>query len=105
MTLAIGHADYIHARVGHMEGPQVSDPRAPEWSAEVERHMQWWERIAAEHARRGSAFLAVCPEFGPAPYMPALPFTRQPVTDIQEIVVHTMHHLRRRLQPLCLPVA
>jgi sugar phosphate isomerase/epimerase len=105
VAMAIGRSGYIHARVGHMEGPQVSDPRAPEWSAEVEQHMLWWERIAADHVRRGASFLAVCPEFGPAPYMPALPFTRQPVTDINAVVIHMMHQLRRRLQPFCLPVA
>jgi hypothetical protein len=37
--------------------------------------------------------------------MPALPFTGQPVTGIKEIVIHMMHQLRRRLQPLCLPVS
>lgn len=105
VEIAIHHTGYIHARVGHMEGPQVSDPRAPEWSAEVERHLQWWERIAAEQARLNAPFLAVCPEFGPAPYMPALPFTRQPVTDIREVIIHQMHQLRGRLQPLCLPVS
>lgn len=105
VALAIRRAGYIHARIGHMEGPQVNDPRAPEWNVEVERHMEWWERIAAEHAHRGAPYLAVCPEFGPAPYMPSLPFTRQPVADIREIVIHQMHQLRRRLQPLCLPLS
>jgi hypothetical protein len=97
VQLAIRHTAYIHARVGHMQGPQVSDPRAPEWSAEVERHFGWWEQIAAERARQGAPWLAVCPEFGPAPYMPSLPFTRQPVADLREVIVHQMEQLRRRL--------
>ena len=29
MQSAINRADHIHARVGHPEGPQVNDPRAP----------------------------------------------------------------------------
>lgn len=102
VALAIRHAGYIHARVGHREGPQVNDPRAPEWREEVERHLQWWERIAAERAGAGDAVLAVCPEFGPAPYLPALPFTGQPVTDLRAVIIHQMHQLRRRLEPFCL---
>ena len=30
IELAITRADYIHARVGYAEGPQIPDPRAPE---------------------------------------------------------------------------
>jgi hypothetical protein len=85
---AIQASTYIHARVGHREGPQVSDPRAPEWSAEVEAHLGWWKRIAAARRRAGASILAVCPEFGPAPYMPVLPHTRQPVADLWEITLH-----------------
>jgi hypothetical protein len=29
---------HIHARVGYAEGPQVPDPRAPEYAAALERH-------------------------------------------------------------------
>ena len=39
LELAIAHADYIHARVGYAEGPQIPDPRAPEWQHAVERHL------------------------------------------------------------------
>jgi sugar phosphate isomerase/epimerase len=31
IELAITRADYIHARVGYAEGPQIPDPRAPDW--------------------------------------------------------------------------
>ena len=98
LQLAIRHTAYVHARVGHIEGPQVSDPRAPEWAAEVERHCSWWEQIAAERTRQGAQVLALCPEFGPAPYMPALPFTRQPVSDVREVILHQMAQLRKRLE-------
>jgi len=95
--LAIERTDYIHARVGHAEGPQVNDPRAPEWKAELEAHLSWWQRIADAHRRHGSRELFVCPEFGPAPYMPALPFTRQPVSDLWEITLFMKELLRERL--------
>ena len=31
VNLTLPRVDHIHARIGHPEGPQVSDPRAPEW--------------------------------------------------------------------------
>jgi len=94
---AIQHADYIHARVGHIEGPQVSDPLAPEWKTELDRHMGWWERIIHQHRRRETEALPICPEFGPPPYMPLLPYTRQPVADLWKITEEMKHFLRQRL--------
>ncbi|EGD76737.1 hypothetical protein PTSG_08088 [Salpingoeca rosetta] len=32
---------HIHARVGYSHGPQVSDPRAPEWMPFTEGHEKW----------------------------------------------------------------
>jgi sugar phosphate isomerase/epimerase len=97
LGLAIGRTDYIHARVGHIEGPQVSDPRAPEWRAELEAHMGWWGRIADAHRAAGSEELIVCPEFGPAPYMPLLPHSRMPVADLWEITLFMKDLLREKL--------
>ncbi len=97
VELAIRHSDYIHARVGYSEGPQVSDPRAPEWKTEVDAHLGWWKQIAAERRKDGAPALGVCPEFGAPPYMPLLPFTRQPVTDLWEITLWMKDLLRREL--------
>ena len=33
MNMALQRVEHIHARIGHPEGPQVNDPRAPEWEA------------------------------------------------------------------------
>ncbi len=98
VALAIRHSDYIHARVGHIEGPQVSDPRAPEWNTEVNTHVAWWKQIAAERRSEGASLLAVCPEFGAPPYMPLLPFTRQPVTDLWEVTLWMKDLLKRELR-------
>ncbi len=98
LSLAIGRTDYIHARVGYAEGPQVSDPRAPEWSAEVEAHFAWWRRIAEARKASGAEDLYVCPEFGPAPYMPLLPGSRTPVADIGEITLYMKDMLRENLE-------
>jgi len=97
LSLAIERTDYIHARVGHAEGPQVSDPRAPEWSAEVEAHMGWWRRIAGARRAAGAEDLVVCPEFGPAPYMPLIPRSRTPVADLWEITLFMKDLLRENL--------
>jgi|WetSurMetagenome_2_1015567.scaffolds.fasta_scaffold37627_2 sugar phosphate isomerase/epimerase len=98
LQLAIERTAYIHARVGHIEGPQVSDPRAPEWHKEVQTHMGWWRRIAAAQRERGASFLAICPEFGPTPYMPTLPYTRQPVADLWEITVYMKNLIRSKIE-------
>jgi sugar phosphate isomerase/epimerase len=97
VSLAIRHTDYIHARVGYAEGPQVNDPRAPEWSHEVSTHLSWWQRIAAARRSAGAQQLIVCPEFGPAPYMPLLPRTMQPVADLWEITLYMKDLLAREL--------
>jgi len=97
VELAVTHTDYIHARVGHPEGPQVSDPRAPEWKSELDVHVSWWKRIAQVHQKKGSPLLGVCPEFGPWPYMPQLPWTRQPVTNLWEVTVWMKDLLRKEL--------
>ena len=97
IALAIERTDYVHARVGHAEGPQVSDPRAPEWGAELEAHLGWWRRIAGARRDAGSETLIVCPEFGPAPYMPLLPHSRTPVADLWEITLFMKDLLKKNL--------
>jgi sugar phosphate isomerase/epimerase len=95
LELAIQRTDHIHARIGHPEGPQVNDPRAPEWKDAVEAHFAWWDKIVALKNQHGEV-LTVLTEFGPADYMPCLPYTRQPLGDQWAINVHMMHLLRKR---------
>jgi sugar phosphate isomerase/epimerase len=82
---AIERTIHIHARVGHPEGPQVPDPRAPEWSDAVDAHFGWWREIVEHRRRIGSELLTITPEFGPPRYMQTLPYTRQPVADLWEV--------------------
>jgi len=96
LALAIERSDHIHARVGHSQGPQVTDPRAPEWAQALAAHLRWWDSIVACHRARGTPVLTVTPEFGPLPYMPSLPHTNVPVANQWEINVHMMNLLKAR---------
>jgi sugar phosphate isomerase/epimerase len=96
LDIAIARADHLHARVGYAEGPQVSDPRAPEWRDALEAHLVWWDRIVERRRGEGAAVFTVTPEFGPAPYMPAIPCTGEPVADQWAVNLHMMDLLRCR---------
>ncbi len=85
IRLAAEHCHHLHARVGHEEGPQVSDPRAPEWARHLAVHEGWWDLIWAAQRRRGVTESTLVPEFGPAPYLPLLPYTQAPVADLADI--------------------
>jgi sugar phosphate isomerase/epimerase len=95
LALAIERADHIHARIGHPEGPQVNDPRAPEWEAALNAHLAWWDEIVSRKKKAGER-LTILTEFGPADYMPTMPYTRQPLADQWGINVYMMNLLRKR---------
>lgn len=96
MSLAISRADHIHARVGFPEGPQVPDPRAEEWTAALDRHISWWDRIVVRSREESKEFLCITPEFGPYPYMTILPDSKQPIANQWDINVFMMNLLRAR---------
>jgi len=95
VALALSRTGHIHARVGHAEGPQVSDPRAPEWQKAVQAHFAWWDKVV-ENKRREGRRLTMLTEFGPIDYMPSLPYTRQPVANQWDINKHMLDSLRAR---------
>jgi sugar phosphate isomerase/epimerase len=95
VALALERTGHIHARVGHPEGPQVSDPRAPEWQKAVQAHFAWWDKVV-EQKRRSGQRLTMLTEFGPIDYMPAIPYTRQPVANQWEINKYMLDTLRAR---------
>lgn len=95
---AIRRSDHIHARVGYEEGPQVPDPRAPEWKAHVANHLRLWRRIVDHHRQAGTEVLTITPEFGPPHYMHTLPFSNEPVGDTWAINVFMKELLERELQ-------
>ncbi len=87
--------DHIHSRIGHSQGPQVNDPRAPEWGNAVKAHLAWWDTVIARKKKNGER-MTVLTEFGPPDYMPTLPYTRQVVADQWAINVHVMNLLKKR---------
>jgi hypothetical protein len=95
VDMALSRTDHIHARIGHPEGPQVNDPRAPEWEPVVRQHFEWWDKIV-ERKKKNGEIVTILTEFGPPDYMPTLPYTKQPLGDQWAINVHMMHLLRKR---------
>jgi hypothetical protein len=93
----IPHVSHIHARIGHEQAPQVNDPFAPEWENHVNIFKNWWKQIIEDKKASGWDTFTVSPEFGPAPYMPALPFTKQPIGNQWEINRNMMHYIKRNI--------
>jgi sugar phosphate isomerase/epimerase len=79
------HCLHLHARVGYEEGPQVPDPRAPEYQKQLEAHEHWWRLIWEAQAARGLEMTTLTPEFGPPNYLHTLPHTNVPVADLWDI--------------------
>jgi sugar phosphate isomerase/epimerase len=100
IDLALLHTRHIHSRVGHAEGPQVNDPRAPEWEFALKKHLSWWDQVLTNLEKTGASELTFLTEFGPIDYLPALPYTRQPVADQWAINLFMLHLLRERYQTL-----
>jgi len=95
VKLALGRTDHIHARIGHQEGPQVTDPRAPEWADAVKAHFAWWDEVVEQKSKAGQN-LTVLTEFGPPNYLPTVPYTQQPLANQWDINAHMMHTFRER---------
>jgi len=83
--LAAERCLHIHARVGYEHGPQVPDPRAPEFDRHLRAHERWWDQIWDSQARRGFAVSTLTPEFGPPDYLHTLPYTQVPVANLWDI--------------------
>jgi sugar phosphate isomerase/epimerase len=95
VDMTLQRVDHVHARIGHAEGPQVNDPRAPEWGHAVKAHFAWWDKIVEMKKHKGEV-LTVLTEFGPPDYMPTLPYTRQPLADQWAVNVYMMQLIRNR---------
>jgi sugar phosphate isomerase/epimerase len=95
IELALQRTEHIHARIGYAEGPQVNDPRAPEWDGTVKQHFAWWDKVVERKKKNGET-MTFLTEFGPPLYMPTLPYTLQAVSNQWDINVHMLELLRKR---------
>lgn len=97
VNLAIYRTDHIHARIGFPQGPQIPDPRTPEWKETLERYTGWWKQVIAQRKSDGWEEFTITSEFGPSPYMTLLPFTQQPITDQWKVNKFMMDYLKEEL--------
>ncbi len=95
IELALKRTEHIHARIGYAEGPQVNDPRAPEWDGTVKQHFTWWDKVVERKKKNGET-MTFLTEFGPPLYMPTLPYTLQAVSNQWDINVYMLQLLRKR---------
>jgi len=95
-ALCAERALHIHARVGYEHGPQVSDPRAPEFARHLEAHERWWNQIWDSQERRGLHTTTLAPEFGPPGYLHTLPYTNAPVANLWDICHWQAERQRQR---------
>lgn len=96
MNAAIQRTAHIHARIGHTQGPQVTDPHQPEWEQALWHHLQWWDAVVRRKRALKAPTLTITPEFGPAPYMVQMPGTRVPIADQWAINESMMNLLKER---------
>ncbi len=97
LELANQRAIHIHGRVGYEEGPQVPDPAAPEYAAQLKWHETHWQRIRQLHQERGADALTFTPEYGPPRYLHTLPHTDAPVADLWAICLWSAARARQQL--------
>ncbi|MCH5599252.1 sugar phosphate isomerase/epimerase family protein [Niabella ginsengisoli] len=97
VNMALERTEHIHARIGHPEGPQVNDPRAPEWENVVKAHFAWWDKIVERKTNKGET-ITFLTEFGPPDYMPTMPYSRKPLAELWEVNVYMMQLLRKRYE-------
>jgi sugar phosphate isomerase/epimerase len=96
VNLALSRTVHLHTRVGHEEGPQVNDPRAPEWKETLKAHLGWWDTVIKNLEKSGEKQFTFLTEFGPPSYLPTLPFTNVPVADQWDINIHMLKLIKER---------
>ena len=98
VALACARTFHIHGRVGYEEGPQVPDPRAPEWASHVAKHEQWWKATLATQKKAGREVMTFMTEFGAHNYMHRVPYTQQPVADLWDINLWMAERARKMIR-------
>lgn len=86
-----GHCEYIHARLGWAQGPQMADPSAPECDAERNLQVEVWKQLIRAQLGRDAPTVSIycSPEYGPPPYLPVKPHSQEPVASLPDAVAYT----------------
>lgn len=95
---ALDHANYIHARVGHTQSPQIPNPFDPEWTLYLETFTTWWEKIIKHQLSKNTEKFYICPEAGPWPYMPWQVGTQTPAADQWSLNLQMRNYLEERFK-------
>ncbi|BAM03485.1 sugar phosphate isomerase/epimerase family protein [Phycisphaera mikurensis] len=83
---AAARCRHLHGRVGWAQSAQVGDPRDPVHADALAAHERWWDLCWSAQEARGFSTSTMTLEFGPDGYTPLLPFTRQPVSDLNDVI-------------------
>ncbi len=97
LALANQNARHIHGRVGYEEGPQVPDPSAPEYAAQLAWHETQWKAIRDNQQASGETVLTFTPEYGPPAYLHTLPHTNVPVANLWDVCLWAAQQARKQL--------
>ena len=76
---------HTQCRVGYDHGPQVSDPRSPEWIHYMEGMAAWWDKIWQSQFARDCEYTTMIAEHGPPTYQMCVPGTEQPLANIWDV--------------------
>ena len=96
LEYAILGTEHIHARVGHTQSPQVTDPRVNEWGEALDFHLKCWDNVIDLQRKRGKEYFTITPEFGPTPYMQLKPGTNEPVSNQWKCNLYMKEILEKR---------
>lgn len=88
---------HIHARVGFEQSPQVNNPFAPEWTKHLDQYLTWWKGIIQLKQQFNHSELSITPEFGPYPYMPQMPFSKEPLANQEQLNLEMKNYLQQHL--------
>lgn len=92
----IPHIAHLHARVSTEQASQVNNPFAPEWAGHLERFTNIWDAVL--RCQKNPDQLTITPEYGPFPYMPQTPFTKEPLSNQRELNIKMKDYLKMHLE-------
>lgn len=85
LDFLIPNVIHTQCRVGYDHGPQVVDPRAPEWIRYMEGFEGWWDKIWMNQSERGCEYTTMIAEHGAPTYQACMPGTQEPLADIWDV--------------------